>query len=117
MNRKLNIKKKNVNSNRLFQEINEFIEAGLMSIGIRWSTLENRNTFVEILEEWLEEFRQDNHITQYKVICNEYNNPIKQDDEDIFKVSITFKQAHCLNTTTIDYELIEEDEENDLITF
>jgi molybdopterin biosynthesis enzyme MoaB len=115
MSRKLNIKKKNVNSTRLFQDINIFIESGLMSIGISWSAHENRDTFVEVLEEWLEEFKEDNHITQYKVICDEYNNPIKQDDEDIFKISISFKQAHCLNTTVIDYELIEDEEE--LITF
>jgi len=119
MSRNLNIRTKNINSKRLYDEINEFVESGLMSIGIRWTTPENRDTFSEILGEWLEEFQGEGRITQYNVICDDRNNSTKQQKKGIFKVSITYKQMHCLNVTSIDYELVESNNpvDDDIITY
>ena len=118
MSRKLNVRTKNVNNKRLYGEISEFVESGLMSIGIRWSSPENRDSFAEVLGEWLGEFQAENRITQYNVICDDRNNPVSQQDEGIFKVTIKYKQLHCLNTTIIEYELYEGDDSiEDLLTF
>ena len=118
MSRELKTKTKNVNSKRLFEEINDFVESGLMSLGITWSTPGNRQSFAEVLEEWLEEFQQDGRITQYNVICDDRNNPVEQQEEGIFKVYIMYKQLHCLNTTSIEYTLEEGDDSvEDLLSF
>ena len=102
MNRNVNIKTKNVNSKNLYNEINEFIETGLLTPGISWTSQVHRESFGEVVEEWLEEFKQDDRITQYNVVCDERANPSSQ-DLNTFRVIVTYKQRHCLNTTSAEY--------------
>jgi len=100
----IKIKKKYVNSKPLFDDINEFIETGLATPGILWSVPMHRKSFAEVVNDWLEEFKNDDKITQYNVIADERVNPASQ-AEDIFNVHITYKQKHCLNTTSIEYHV------------
>lgn len=111
----IKIKKRYVNSKPLFDNINEFIEMGLATPGIPWNVEMHRESFSQVVKEWLGEFQQDGKITQFNVIADERVNPPNQ-PEDIFNVHITYKQKHCLNTTTIEYHVQDlEDYSEDLV--
>ena len=111
----ITIKKKHVNSKPLFDDINEFIETGLATPGITWVPDNHRESFVDVVKDWLNEFKQDGKITQFNVIADHRVNPADQADEE-FNVRITYKQKHCLNITTIDYHVTSlEDFSEDLV--
>lgn len=105
MSRELDIKTKNVNSKPLYNDINEFVESGLMVTGISWLFPGNKQSFYEVMDEWLQEFVEDGKITQYDVICDDRNNTPDDEANGIFNVTLKYKQAHCLNTTEIHYKL------------
>lgn len=115
MSQTLIIKTKNINNQRLYLEINDFIESGFDGIGATLYSVENRETFVEVIEEWLEEFKQDNYITQYNIICDDRNNLTTQNKRGYCNMMITYKQTHCLNVTSIEYTLTPSDDVKDEI--
>lgn len=111
----IDIKTRSVNSKSLFNDINDFIKDGITDIGVRWGSDIHRNTFIEVIEDWLKEFFDKGRITQFNVICDDRNNNQQDFDSGLFRLTVTYKQKHCLNTTVIDYtvrehrnELIEE---------
>ena len=63
MSHELVVKKSQVNSDRLFEEINEFIEQGLRTPGISWTNHMHRDSFSEVINEWMEEFTKAGKIT------------------------------------------------------
>lgn len=97
--------KKSVNSKRLFNEIHEFIEDGIVSGGIMWSGESHRESFVSIIEEFLEEFHQDGKISQCNVICDYRNNSPEEMDKGNYTLFVHFKQKNCLNTTKLIYNI------------
>ena len=98
------VKSTNVNSKPLFNEINEFIEAALTTSGIHWTEDRHRGALADIVVEWMQEFVAEGKITQFKCIADDRNNPSDQPSDE-FNVLVTYKQKHCLNTTTIHYHL------------
>lgn len=111
----LSIKKRHVNSKSLFNEINEFIETGLLTQGISWDVLIHRDSLIEVITDWMDEFVKEDKITQFNVIADDRNNPSNQ-PKDQFNVRITYKQKHCLNVTSIEYTVTDvEDFSEDLI--
>jgi hypothetical protein len=103
------IKKRFVNSKPLFVEINDFIETGLLTPGISWNTEIHRHSFVEVMGDWLSEFKEEGKITQFDVIADHRINSTY--DKDKFNVVVKYKQKHCLNTTIIEYTVIESENE------
>jgi len=118
MRHDLTIKKRYVSSDRLFAEINEFIESGLRTPGIPWTTEQHRASFAEVVGDWLDEFQKEGKITQFKLVSDERINP-KSQSMNIFNVTVSYKQTHCVNTTIIEYVCLESDEDDpkDLLSY
>jgi len=106
MSTTLDIKSKHVNSVALFEEINEFIEVGLRTVGYMWTNDNHRESVGGAVCMWLDEFIADERITQYKVIWDERINPPSQSSDE-FNIHITYKQKHCLNTTSVKYKSVQ----------
>lgn len=99
------LEKKSVNSKVLFDEISSFIEEGLNDMGIMWSSDAQRDSFADIVEEWLEEVGGDGKIEQWKVICDYRNNKVAQMDEGKYVFDVYYKQRNCLNMTHLRYNI------------
>lgn len=98
-------KQNNVNTQRIVDEINEFVISSASELGLDWNDDEQRNSFADVCGWWLSDFVENNIIVQYKVLCDRRNN--KDDDmkSGIFYVDLYFKQKNCLNTTQITYKI------------
>lgn len=103
------VKYRNVNSKTLFKEINDVAEDCIvnLSIGLRWTNEIHRESLLYIIEEWLENVAEQGKISQYNVICDHRNNTNTDFESGRPTITITYKQKHCFNTTTIDYEIDE----------
>jgi len=106
MSTTLKVKTNHVNSIMLFDEINEFIEIGLRTVGYSWKNANHRESVGGAVIMWMDEFLFDGRITQYKVISDERANPPSQSSDE-FNIHITYKQKHCLNTTSIKYKSVQ----------
>lgn len=97
---------RSVNSKMLFEELNETIYEAITTLGVRWSNDQNRNSFVEVLEDFLNDKFEEGKIEQYKVICDKRNNgsfspSFKGSNE--YLLEVFYRQPHCLNTSKIQY--------------
>ena len=110
MTNKVIIKKRYVNSKRLFVEINDFIEEGLAQPSLTWDVPIHRQSFVEVVIDWLAEFHAEGRITQYDVIGDERVN-LSNEPQELYNIIIKYKQKHCLNTTIIQYQVLENDDD------
>lgn len=96
-------KVKAANSKLLLEEITSFIEEGLDSMGVIWGSETHRDSFVGVIDEWLDEKHQENKIEQYKVVCDLRNNKVSEMERGNFILDVYFKQRNCINTTNIHY--------------
>jgi len=111
---------KSVNSKVLFKEINEFIEDGIQTAGVLWSSETHRESFVDIVEEYLDvEFVETGKISQVKVVCDSRNNKMSVMESGVYNFDVYFRQNHCLNVTELHYTIKEDDSKtiDDLFDF
>lgn len=102
-NVKLETKTKNINNQKLFKEIDDFMIEVFTAIGIDWKNKHHREQLVMMLEQWLDEFAdQTGKIIQYDVICDKRNNPRLRNSGKI-RLTLKYRQKNCYNTTEIDY--------------
>ena len=101
------VTKKGVNSKILYTMISQFIEEGLVDVGVVWNSDIHRESFVELIEEWLEEHATAGKIEQWKVVCDNRNNKTKDMDDGFYMFEVYYKQSSCFNTTHIRYEVEE----------
>lgn len=97
--------KKSVNSRALFVEISSFIEEGLNDLGILWSSDSQRDSFVDIVDEWLEEKATEGKIEQWNIVCDYRNNKVTAMEAGRYTIDVYYKQRNCLNTTHLQYNL------------
>ena len=109
MDRKTEVKleKYSVNNKTLFDEINSFVEEGITSGEVMWSSEIHRISFVEIIENLLDDITYDNRIDQYNVICDFRNNTIQDMDSGKYVIEVSYRQVNCLNTTRLVYRIQE----------
>ena len=100
---KLETKTKNINNQKLFKEIDDFMIEVFTTIGINWGNKEHREQLVIMLDQWFDDLvDQTGKIIQYDVICDERNNPRSRDPGKVH-FTIKYRQKNCYNTTQIDY--------------
>lgn len=99
------LKTKNINSKLLFKEINDYVFEGINSNAVRWKDETHRKSFVEVIEEFLEELAENSKITQFKVMCDRRNNSMEDLEKGIVKLTIKFVQKNCLNISEIEYQI------------
>lgn len=100
---------KAVNSKVLLNDISSFIEEGIDDMGVIWGSDSHRESFIGIIEEWLDEKSEEGKIEQYKVACDLRNNKVSDMEKGVFVLEVHYKQRHCANTTQLRYDIKEED--------
>lgn len=105
-----------VNSKPLFDEITEYIHEGLDETSMNWFDDMYRESFVEVIDEWLEQYADEGRIEQWKVVCDSRNNKTKDIEDGKFILDVYYKQWNCLNTTHLHY-IIQMDEDDISIIF
>lgn len=97
--------KYSVNNKILFNEVHKFLEEGITEGGVLWSNDIHRMSFVEILEDMLEELADDERIDQKNVICDLRNNSIADMEKGKYVLEVSYRQKNCLNTTRLVYTI------------
>ena len=99
---------KAVNSKPLLKEVTAFIEEGLGEFGVQWDSEAQKETFVEIIEDFLAELLEvQGKIVSYKVMADRRNNKASDWEKGIYKFDVSYKQKNCLNTTQLLYTITE----------
>lgn len=97
---------KAVNSKPLLKEVAGFVEEGLSEFGIQWDSEAQKETLVEVIEDYLSALLEvEGKIDSYKVICDRRNNKASDWEKGIYKLDILYKQKNCLNTTQLLYTI------------
>src|SRR5271166_6664962 len=99
------LEKRSVNSKPLFNEIHAFIEEGINSNSVVWSNDIHRLSFVEVLDDYLDQFHERGQIDQWNAFCDLRNNTIAAMDRGEYVIEITYRQTNCLNTTRLIYKV------------
>ncbi len=99
------LEKKSVNSKSLFNEIHGFIEEGINSNAVVWSNDIHRLSFIEVLNDYLEQFYEQGQIDQWNAFCDLRNNSVAAMDKGEYVIEITYRQTNCLNTTRLIYHV------------
>lgn len=102
--------KKSINSKTLFFKIHDFIEDAILNMGVNWSSVSQRESFVVLIDEWLAEHVDENAITHYKVVCDRRNNKKSNMKDGIFYLDVEYRQTNCLNITKLLYTISENDD-------
>lgn len=95
----------NVNSKTLCDEICKEIDVDLTS---EWYTLSDsihRMFLLDRLDELMGEFQEKKQISQYNIIMDERNNTEERMNMGIMNLELSYKQQHCVNTTTLSYKI------------
>lgn len=97
------VKTKAVNSKKLVAEICKFIEDSLEIVD--FSSAIHRTSYIQLIDEFIEDKHTEDKITQWKIVCDNRNNTLIDFDRGNVTLDIYFKQKNCLNTTHINYQL------------
>ena len=97
------LEKRSVNSKPLFNSIHSFIHEGITSNQVIWSNDIHRLSFIEVLNDYLEEFANQGLIDQFNAFCDFRNNTVAAMDKGLFVFEISYRQTNCLNTTRLIY--------------
>lgn len=97
---------KAVNSKQLLAVVRE-LEIIFTDFGIKWASDPQRITAVEIVDEMMEMLYDEGKISQYNVICDYRNNTINDMAAGIYFLTVTYRQTNCLNTTMLEYRIVE----------
>ena len=102
----LKTKTSNINNKRLFKEIDEFMIEVFTSIGIAWSNKEHLESFVDLIDDWMEQFASESgKIIQWDIVCDARNNTSEDADNGIVNFTLRYRQKNCFNTTEIAYTI------------
>lgn len=104
---------KAVNSKRLLDLVTQ-VEIIFTDFDIMWSSDAQRLAAIDTINDMMAQLWEDGKITQWKVISDYRNNTIAQMSAGIYFLTITYRQAHCLNTTILDYKVETDDTELEL---
>jgi len=96
---------KAVNSKSLLAEVHEIVVEGMTETGVNWSSDVQRDSFVEFIEDYMMELADEGKIEQWDVRCDGRNNKASDMSNGKYVMDVVYKQRHCLNTTTLHYEI------------
>ncbi len=95
--------KKCVNSKILFTEISKFIGEGFNQIGSIFSSESGRLQFIVVLNDFFFTLQQNGIITHWNVMCDLRNNKVVDMENGQYRLTTSYKQRNCLNTTELQY--------------
>lgn len=103
---KLQTKTKNINNQRVFEEIDNMMIQVFTTLDFEspWTNKDLREQLVEMVEMFIDNYAvETGKIIQYDVICDSRNNTAKNFQNGPVKFTIRYRQKNCLNTTEIEY--------------
>lgn len=103
-----------VNSKVLLHEISFLVEEGLDDMGVIWSSDTHRESFVDLVEDWLHEKGDKGLIEQWNVVCDLRNNKIADMEAGNYVFEVFYRQKHCLNMTHLRYEIQDDGDQLDI---
>jgi hypothetical protein len=92
------------------EEIHEFVTVGMTETGVNWSSDVQRDSYIEMVEDFMMEVAMDNKIEQWDVRCDGRNNKATDMNNGKFVLEVMYKQRNCLNTTVLRYDIADDDE-------
>ena len=95
--------KKGINSKILFTEVSNFVQEGFDQIGSIFSRDNGRSQFVLVLSDFLQTLLTNDILTHWNVICDLRNNKVVDMENGQYRLTISYKQRNCLNTTERQY--------------
>lgn len=103
----LETKTANINNQRLFKEIDEFmIEVFTALSHIAWHNKQHRTEFIEMIDMWMEQYAHETgKIIQYNILCDSRNNTPTAFKKGPVNFTLRYRQKNCLNTTEITYTI------------
>lgn len=99
------LEKRSVNNKYIFEEIHKFIEEGILSGEVLWESETHRISFVEIVENVLDELEFDEKIDQSNVMCDFRNNNVAEMERGNYVLEVSYRQRNCINTTRLVYHI------------
>lgn len=102
-----------VNSQLLLNEIHDFIIMGMEDTGVNWSSDVQREAYVQMIDEFMQEVAGENKIEQWDIRCDGRNNSAADMNQGRYVMEVWYRQRHCLNVTKLRYD-IDDDELDEL---
>ena len=90
-------KTKNINNQRVFKEIDDFMMDVFGTLDVYWSSSQHRDQLVDMMDMWMEQYALESaDIIQYDIRTKSIS-----DDHSAF--ILRYRQRNCYNTTEIKY--------------
>ena len=96
---KFTIVETGVVSKSLAKTIRTFVEEGLQTVQVQWDQEVYRHSFIEVVEDHLEQQYAQGKITHGKVICDDRNNSSTAFKEGKFQMHVQFRQKNAIIDT------------------
>ena len=106
----LKIVARSVNSKPLYDKVLSFLEEGVYDFGVVWDSDSHRESFIYIIQDFLNEIQDDGKIEQVKVIGDKRNNKYTDMEVGIYHIDVYYRQRNCLNTTEIKMKITDTDD-------
>lgn len=101
---------KAVNSKSLMEEIHEFVTVGMEETGVNWSSDVQRESYIEMLDDFMYEIAEENKIEQWDVRCDGRNNKASDMNSGKYLLEVMYRQRNCLNVTVLRYDVTDTDD-------
>lgn len=91
------------NSKILLTMITTFIGEIIDNYDVIWENNSQRDAILEIIDEFLEDLKDNGKLEQWDVICDKRNNNRFTADSGTVLLDITYRQKNCYNITKLLY--------------
>ena len=110
---------KSINSKGLYEEIYGFLKEGIDEFGVIWDSEAHRESYVEVVNDFLTDIAESGKIEQFKVVGDKRNNKYTDMDKGIYHVDVMYRQRNCLNTSQINLTIhnFDNDIDEELLDF
>ena len=95
----------NVNNKRLVTEVEQYILGELVECEAEWDDLYIRDCAMQMIDLVLADYQDEGEIDHFKTYSDKRNNTDELEAQDIYGVTVEFQQAHCFNTTKLQYTI------------
>ncbi len=103
MKTKFTLKTHNVNNKRILEEVSGYVSEIITNFNITWTSREDRDTILEVIDELLEDMVNDDKIEQWNVVCDGRNNKTSDTKKKTTYLDIEYRQRNCFNITKLNY--------------
>ena len=100
--KKLRLISRNIVTKKLFDEIDKTLSEALTTMRVKFLNERHRESFIDVIEDFFVDLKDNNYITQFKVVFDTRNNVFSAETEE-FTLDILYRQPHCEKMTLMKY--------------